>query len=245
MLPGAEPFSHTGSRLGALVLHGFTGNPSSVRVLADAFAAEGWSVEMPRLPGHGTTIEDMLDTRFDDWAAETEAAYQRLAARCDKVVVTGLSMGGALTMWLGMEHPEITALVCINAPIAMDPELEAMVDDLIAAGETLLPGIGSDIAKEGVVETAYAETPLLALKSLADTSAECRPRLGEIECPVLVLVSENDHVVSPTNSDIIAAELGGPVERASYPLSYHVITMDHEADAVTKRTLEFARKVTA
>ena len=81
LLPGAEPWSAAGGPAGALCLHGFTGNPSSMRGLAEAFAAAGFSVELPRLPGHGTTVEEMKGTGWADWTAEVEAAYQRLAAR--------------------------------------------------------------------------------------------------------------------------------------------------------------------
>ena len=70
-----------------------------MRGLAEAFAAAGFSVELPRLPGHGTTVEDMMTTGWADWTAEAEAAYQRLAARTEQVVVAGLSMGGSLTLW--------------------------------------------------------------------------------------------------------------------------------------------------
>ncbi len=90
VLPGAEAWSHhaldptDGPAPGALVLHGFTGNPSSMRGLAETLAAEGLHVELPRLPGHGTTIDDMLTTGWADWTAEVEAAYQRLAARAEQ-----------------------------------------------------------------------------------------------------------------------------------------------------------------
>jgi len=104
VMPGAEAWSHQGSsRLGALCIHGFTGNPSSMRGVAEAFAAAGYHVELPRLPGHGTAVSDMLDTRWSHWSAEVEAAYQRLASRCDKVVVCGLSMGGSLTLWTALQ----------------------------------------------------------------------------------------------------------------------------------------------
>ena len=88
ILPGAEPWSTDGSgpgAPGALCIHGFTGNPTSMRPVAEAFAAAGFAVELPRLPGHGTTVEDMLTTSWEDWSAEAEAAYQRLAARAGKV----------------------------------------------------------------------------------------------------------------------------------------------------------------
>src|SRR3954469_24689775 len=100
VLPGAEPFSADGGPHGVLVLHGFTGNPQSMRGLAEAFARAGFATELPRLPGHGTTVDDMNTTRWDDWAATADAAYADLAARCERVVVAGLSMGGTLTVLL-------------------------------------------------------------------------------------------------------------------------------------------------
>jgi len=88
ILAGAEPFSAAGGPHGALVLHGFTGSPQSMRGLARAFAAAGFAVELPRLPGHGTTVADMQTTRWADWSAAAEAAYDELAARHPARIVT-------------------------------------------------------------------------------------------------------------------------------------------------------------
>ena len=62
IMPGCESFAAENGPLGVLVLHGFTGNPASMRPLAELIAAAGYSVELPRLPGHGTTVEDMKTT---------------------------------------------------------------------------------------------------------------------------------------------------------------------------------------
>ena len=68
VIPGAEAWSHVGSgNVGALVVHGFTGNPSSMREIAEVFAAAGFHVELPRLAGHGTDVAEMMDTRWADW----------------------------------------------------------------------------------------------------------------------------------------------------------------------------------
>jgi len=121
-MTGAEPWSHHGDgNHGALVLHGFTGNPGSMRKVAEALAAKGFHVEMPLLPGHGTSVDDMLPTRWADWAGEAEGAYQRLAERATHIVVVGLSMGGALTLRLGADHPDIAGLVCINPVTKSQP----------------------------------------------------------------------------------------------------------------------------
>ena len=74
IMPGAEAYSAQGDRRGALIIHGFTGCPQSMRPLAEAFAAAGFSVELPRLPGHGTTPEDMAKYQWRDWTAAVDAA---------------------------------------------------------------------------------------------------------------------------------------------------------------------------
>src|SRR5664280_811509 len=123
IIPGCEPWSADGGSHGVLVLHGFTGNPQSMRPLAEAVAAAGYTVELPLLPGHGTAVEDLVPTRWDDWSEGAEAAYRALAARCDKVVVSGLSMGGTLTCWLAARHPEIAGIAVVN-PLIQAPDAE-------------------------------------------------------------------------------------------------------------------------
>lgn len=249
ILPGAEPWSTDGADAGspgALCIHGFTGNPSSMRPVAEAFAAAGFAVELPRLPGHGTTVDDMLTTSWEDWSAEAEAAYQRLAARAGKVVVAGLSMGGTLTVWLAENHPEIAGIVAINAAVAPQPaEIVEMVKGMVDEGQTVMPGIGSDIAKPDVVESAYEGTPLAPLLSLIGAAEQISDRLGEITCPVLIMTSPQDHVVDPAASDLLAAKASGPVERVTLERSYHVATVDYDAELIQERAVEFAKKVTA
>ena len=81
VIPGAEPFFHSGGNTGVLLCHGFTGSPASLRPWADHLATAGLTVSLPRLPGHGTTWQDMAHTRWEDWYAEVDRAYQTLAKK--------------------------------------------------------------------------------------------------------------------------------------------------------------------
>jgi|HigsolmetaAR202D_1030399.scaffolds.fasta_scaffold39382_2 carboxylesterase len=253
VLPGAEAWSHTapdptgGRAPGALVLHGFTGNPSSMRALAESLAAAGFHVELPRLPGHGTTIEDMLTTGWADWTAEVEAAYQRLAARAGKIVVAGLSMGGTLTLWTALRHPEVAGIVCINpATTPQAAEVLAAVDEMLAAGTEVMPGIGSDIADPDSHESAYDGTPLRPLKDFMESGL--RPlagRYGELTMPLLLFTSRQDHVVEPSQSEYLAAHYGGEVDHRWLERSYHVATQDFDRDVINVETAAFATRVTA
>jgi carboxylesterase len=62
---------------------------------------------------------------------------------------------------------------------------------------------------------------------------------------VLIITSVQDHVVDPSNSDVLAAAVTGPVERLRLERSYHVATLDYDKDLVASATVDFARKVTA
>lgn len=248
LIPGAEPWSHVGTGPhGVLVIHGFTGNPGSMRGVAEACAAAGFHVEMPLLPGHGTTVDDMLPTRWADWAGAAEAAYQALAARADKVVVVGLSMGGALTLRIGADHPEVAGLVCINpATQPQAPEVVAMIETTIASGTELLPSIGSDIADPDSTEAAYDATPLRALLSLVNDGL--RPLADEyagMRVPLLLMNSPQDHVVEPAQAEFLAATYGGPLERITLERSYHVATQDYDKELIFEATVAFAQRVTS
>lgn len=232
---------------GALVLHGFTGNPTSMQGLADAFAGAGLAVEMPLLPGHGTVVEDMIPTRWPDWADEAAAAMKRLLARADRVVVAGLSMGGGLACRMTVDNPDVVAgLVCVNPMV--EPPGEALFDILrqsIEQGVELSPGVGSDIARPGSTESAYLQSPLRPALSMYEGLRDLAPRLGEIRCPVLLCNSPQDHVVPPANSDFLAAAVSGPVERVTCERSYHVATMDWDKDLIESRAVAFAHEVLA
>ncbi len=245
VIEGAEAWSAAGGPHGVLLSHGFTGNPGSIRALAERFAGAGFAVELPRLPGHGTHVDDMLPTRWPDWSEALEAAYLDLAARVDRLVVVGLSMGATLAAWLASRHSAIAGVVTVNG--LFDPtsaELIPLLEAELANGE-VMAGIGSDIAKPDVVETAYVGTPLRPLRSLLEAVRdEVAPGLGRIRCPSLVFTSVDDHVVPPASSDVYASAVAGPVERVVLERSYHVATQDWDAPLIEQHAVAFAVRVT-
>jgi carboxylesterase len=244
ILAGAEPFSAKGGPIGIVVLHGYTGNPDSMRPLAAALAAAGHAVELPLLPGHGTSVEDLMSTSWSDWSSVAEASYDDLAGRCERVVVAGLSMGGSLAIWLAERHPEIAGIIVVN-PLVDPPatSFREMLRAMVDAGAASVPSIGSDIAKQGAVESAYEATPIEPMLSMFAAVDEIAAGLGQLRCPVLLLSSRNDHVVPSESGDLLAERAGGPVERVWLERSFHVATLDFDAGELETRALGFVSKV--
>ncbi len=243
-MPRDTPPPSNAGDLAVLVVHGFTGSPGTMAHLAGGIAAAGYDTVVPTLPGHDTTVEDMATTDWADWTGAVEAAYRELAARSTRVAVVGLSMGGTITCWLAARHPEIAGIVCINPfVLPRDPDEIAFIDALIEAGETITDGVGHDIADPDVVEPAYDRTPLVPLRSLVGAVTDLQPDLERIACPLLLLTSAVDHTVDPLNSDHLANQVVGPVERVRLERSYHVAVLDYDKDVVVERTLGFLAKL--
>jgi carboxylesterase len=245
IMPGCEPFSAPGSSMGVLVLHGFTGNPYSMRPLAERCAKVGYSVEVPRLPGHGTSLEDLVPRRWTDFVEVALDAYDELAQRCGKVAVVGLSVGGALTALIAEQRPTVAGCVFIN-PMLKGPgvELEQGLRDLIDSGlETMATDGGSDIKKDDTSEAKYDGWPLRALQSVIDGVEIVNANLSAITAPSLLLSSREDHTVAPDNGEEVVNKSSGPVERIWLEESYHVATLDNDQELVESSTIEFLAKV--
>ncbi len=246
MIEGCEPISHRfDGAAGVLLLHGFTGSPYSVKGVADALCAAAIDVEVPRLPGHGTTIDDMIPTRWDDWADSAAEALDAVEARVDQVVIAGQSMGATLALAVAIARPSAVGVVCIN-PLtrARSAEELELIDGLLDDGITVAPGEGSDIADPASHDISYAGTPLAPIRSLlVDGVAPLTDRFGELTMPLRLFTSRADHVVDPADSDHLAGTWGGPVERTWLERSFHVATRDFDRELVEAGTVEFVRRV--
>lgn len=254
VLPGAEPWSSNGSgaraRIGILLVHGFTGSPASLRPLSELLAQRGFSVELVRLPGHGTHFRDMIRTRYEDWRGEAARGLEALARRTERVVPVGLSMGGTLVLDLVSADPSrVAGAATINAPIL---DREGILVKLAPYLEHLLPLVPAsaaglarnDIAKPGMNELAYSWVPAKAGNSLVREFPRIRAQLAAVTCPMFVAYSRADHSVPPENSKAILRALGSKdITELALERSYHVATLDYDLDLIEERLTAFADRV--
>lgn len=252
LAPHAEPFSSdgtpdaTGRRVGVLVSHGFTGSPASVKPWGQFLAERGYAVSVPRLPGHGTTWEEMVPTRFEDYYEALSGELDALRARCDVVVVAGLSMGGCLAITLAERRgADLAGIVLVNPAVASTNKQLLLLPVLkhLVKG---FPAIGNDIKKEGVDEYAYPKTPLKPLASMVHAWKQIRADLAKVTVPVLLFRAADDHVVDPSSARIILDGISSTDAREIVLTdSYHVATLDNDAEKIFTESLAFIERVTA
>ncbi|WP_088052842.1 alpha/beta hydrolase [Virgibacillus dakarensis] len=243
IMKDAEEFYYPGNNTGVLVIHGFTGSTQSMRFLGEQLAEAGFTIYGPRLTGHGTAPEDMEKSTYQEWIQTVEDGLEKLKATCSAVFVTGLSMGGTLTLYLAENHPEIKGIVPINAAIEM-PELIETYEQLRFTDTKFVDGIGSDIKKEGVEELAYPKTPVKSMGELINLSKLVRSNLAKINVPALIFSSTVDHVVPPENSQEIYESIIFE-NRSIIKLenSFHVATLDNDKELIAEKSIEFIKSI--
>ena len=96
---------------------------------------------------------------------------------------------------------------------------------------------------QGAPESAYDASPIEPMLSMFEGVDEIAGRLGEIRCPVLLFSSRTDHVVPPESGDLLAASVGGPLERVWLERSFHVATLDYDAAEIEERAVDFVNKM--
>ena len=240
--PGCEAFAFDGGDVGALMVHGFTGSPYSMRPWGEYLAANGLTVVGPRLPGHGTRWQELNLTRWQDWYGEVERGFDRLRSRCEQVFVMGLSMGGTLSLRLAEEKgDDLAGVVTVNASL-LTLRKDAKVLPYVAKVVPSIKAIGDDIKKPGMTEMAYDRTPLRAAASLAQLWRLTAADLGKVTQPLLVFRSAVDHVVEPASAALLLSAAGtDDVREVVLEDSYHVATLDNDAELIFRESLAFVR----
>jgi carboxylesterase len=244
VLAGAEPFSHAGSvEAGVLLCHGFTSTPQSMRPWGEYLAERDYTVRCPRLPGHGTTWQELNRTSWPDWYGCVRAELLALREKCESVFVFGLSMGGTLALRLAQDFGEqIAGLVLVN-PSVTTLRRDAKLLPLLARVLPSVPAIANDIAKPGSTELAYPRTPVRATASLAQLWRLVRADLAKVTQPLLLFRSRVDHVVEPVNARLVLAGVRSEnVTEVVLENSFHVATLDHDAPLIFERSVQFAQE---
>lgn len=226
---------------GVVVCHGFTGSVQSIDAWARVIHSQtGAHVIAPRLTGHGTQWQDMIDVRWQDWNHDVESAYAELAGRCDRVFVAGLSMGGALALGLA-EHHDVAGVLLVNPAVdSYDPVMK--LTGLFKGIVRTRPGIASDIAMPVSREAGYETLSVAAVWQMVKLWKVVRSDLDKVTAPALLFRSDEDHVVDDRSHRKILAAL--PQTRlVRLRESFHVATLDHDAPLIERESVEFIRRL--
>ncbi len=222
--------------VGIVFVHGFTGSPASMRPWAAYFEERGYTVSVPRLPGHATQWQDLNKVVWQEWPARVQVEVDKLKQSCRKVFVFGLSMGGGTTLNIA-ENNELAGICLVNPMIHIAGNLIKLAP-LLALIQPGRASVGDDIKKPGVTEWGYDVLPTKGVVQLNKMLKVTRANLGKVKCPTLLFHSVDDHVLPISNSNIIMSEIDSVSgQRIELTNSFHVATMDFDAPLIFANSL--------
>ncbi len=243
LLPEAEPFFFPASdKQGCLLVHGFTSTPQSMRLMGEALHKKGITSLGVRLKGHGTSVEDMAQSTYRQWIASAEEGLFELSKHCKKIFVSGLSMGGTISLFLSYLHPHlISGVVPVCSPIMVKGGKEFLPGFLKYVVKTM-PGLANNIKDPDAREVAYDVVPTAGYHELFKLFRATRKVLPWVKQPALVMAARQDSLVPPYNAEYIYQELGSREKTLVWLENcYHVATLDLEKDLVFDKTAEFIK----
>ena len=248
-----EDFAGEGSgrnkKTGIVFVHGFTGSPASMRPYAHYFLERGYTVRVPRIPGHGTSWQELNEVKWSEWPAKVEREIAPLIAWCDRIFIFGLSMGGANTLHVTANlasrvgSEKLAGIVLVN-PMIHIPGIRIKFGPLIAKITKGLPSVGDDIKKPGVNEYGYDVLPTRGVLELNKFLKVTRGMLSRVKVPILLFHSVDDHVLPVSNTEIILREVASTDKtRIELTNSYHVATLDYDAEIIFENSLRFVERL--
>jgi carboxylesterase len=239
------PFFLSGGETAVLLLHGYTGISDEMRYLAERLAAAGFSVSVPRLPGHGTTGHDFLSTTADDWFRRAADEFFDLRGRFKTVYVVGLSMGALLALLLASRFKPDK--IVLGAPAITNTDKRILLTPFMKIFRKVLPRKGYEYSGlpeySGIAETYWSKEWPREAAELLSLQRRSRRALPRVTADILLIVSEKDLTVPLKAADIIEnAVSSSNLTRVVLKESGHVVFNGSEKEYVADLVVAWLSK---
>lgn len=231
-----QPGARAVAGAGVLVCHGFSGSPASVRDSAQYLIDQGAAVVCPLLPGHGTA------------PAADAARPTKTGTPCCRPPPNWLTERTRVQVVIGFVHGRVAgssdqlARAGGGGGAGQSVGRHRLGD--LSAGAAAGQGPADrarhrlDIKAQGVTEPSYPRAPLAAVASMRELWRLVVRNLDSVRVPVLLFTSREDHVVDGYSGRLLRRRLPQLTDHW-LENSYHVATMDNDADFINRTTATF------
>jgi carboxylesterase len=238
-----KPFFFEAGPRAVLLLHGFTGNSSDVRMLGRFLEKNGFTSHAPHYKGHGVPPEELVHTGPADWWKDVVEGYNHLKdAGYEEIAVAGLSLGGVFSLKLGYNVP-VKGIVTMCSPMTMKTT-ELMYEGVLkyARDYKRYEGKSPEVIEQEIEE--LKKTPMESLTDLQALVKDVREHIDLVYAPLLVVQGRKDDVIDVNSANIIYEGTESIDKDIKwYEESGHVITLGPEKETMHKDILEFLQSL--
>lgn len=234
-----ESFSYNGGDVCCLLLHGYTGSPSEMRPLGEFLAQHGYAVSCPLLPGHGTSPQDLNQCIWRDWYNAVNNEWNRLKQKHRKVFIIGLSMGGALAMYLAVNY-KVDGVVTLASGVKLADWRLPMLPFVRRITSKIKKTRNSYARGPNRVRFAYEYNPTQSTQELVNFYRHLKEELQNVSAPMLIIHSRDDIIVRYENTSIILSLIRSTDTKViTLEKAGHIITLSDDKEKIHREALEF------
>ena len=215
-----RPFFLEGNDMeaGVVLLHDYLSSPGEMEALARTLNEKGLTVYVPRLKGHGTSVENLAETTFEKWLESAEEALVVVRHFCRHFVVGGVGVGGSIAMYLQAKAFDCLAFFAVAPPLRMKDFSDAFVASeglwyqmMKKAG--MKSGDGSTRRYlPANPQVAYDKNPKEGMEQVEVLLEQVEPLLKDLKAPGLIIQSRENPMVDVRGSEKLFSRIGSDVK---------------------------------
>lgn len=246
----ARPFIKGDGKEAVLGLHGFMGYPGELFYSAEKLAEAGFTVSVPRFPGHGTCGEDFNRSSGEQWLRTAIDAYLELKTDHEKIHVMGHSMGGVLAVLLASIFPVekmvlMAPAVKLSLPIFLVEPLSLFVSKSLNKPQWKADDSIKFLDDRDEDDDLYLGQEYWSwsyFKRLADLSRLRRNavrNLPLVKADILSIMGSHDPTVPAKAAELIEKRAGGKVKTVFLENSAHLVPYDKDYEKNAELTVSW------
>ncbi|GAB6190694.1 alpha/beta fold hydrolase [Desulfocastanea catecholica] len=237
-------------RIGVVLIHSYLAQPEEVRALAGYLRRRGCWVYAPRLPGHGTSAEDLAKRKYHEWVEAVEMSYILMSMICERVVVGGVAVGGSLALDLAARVSNVAGVFALSPPLALRnystkfmPGIDVWnrIQNKIKRGEHNNQFIEFP---HGNAHVNYPMNPVAGVKEVGDYLESIEKGYAAINQPALIIQADKNPVVNPKGSQQLYESIGSSdKEFCLLNFDRHILVNGEGAEKVFQKIGSFVGNV--
>lgn len=242
------------------LIHGLGGTEYDMGSMHKRLKLAGFDTHSLTLPGHGTTPEDLVAIKAEDWLTACRLKYAEVAKRYRTLHLMGMCMGALLATEVAkQERHDKGRLIVLAPPIYIDgwatpwyrglrgllyriPNMHTMrieEEEPFGIKNEQLRSIVKGKFERGE-NFHYSWVPLACIREVDRLRGFVMSGLERIKCQTLVVHAREDELTSLRSADFLVRGIGG--DRARVVVlenSYHMVCVDNDRELVARNVLEF------
>ncbi len=242
-----------------LLIHGLTGSPFELKYVAKKLHKAGFTVKAPCLAGHGTSIEDLKKTRWQDWYRTVYTTFLETKKEYHSVSVAGLCMGALSALYLAFEVQEdVSSIALLSTTLSYDGWSLPWYRFLLPVSyyppfkyfytfsEREPYGLKNERMRRQIEialkddSIAYSEFPAQCIHELFRHIKMVKKILPKVTTPTLILHALEDDLASVKNANYVHKHIGSSIIRkVLLDDSYHMLPLDNQKDLVAEEMINF------